>query len=263
MSLTPAQRAKMAQRLTLNHDRSDLGQQLPGTAAALALPADSAFAQGRRAAALAEALLTERLVVAVPVETHPDHSGEHKPQGLGEEDEVPLPVVAGEFGPSVLAFTSAEQLAQWDPAARPMTMSAQKVAVAATQVGAPPSITVDAASEHPVVLPVGAVHALVGGGRWLAPWEDQSLALTLLQSAEKVCAEVVVVQIVPGPEASGAPGVWSGELEVRVLFQVAEGSEMVTQRERLANALGAVGASPRLVAAAPSVVLVPRPVFTA
>lgn len=253
----------MAQRLTLTHDRSDLGQLLPKSAAALALPADSMFAQGRRSEALAEALLTERLVVPVPVEAHPDESGEHKPQGLGDEDEVPLPVVSGEFGPSVLAFTSAEELARWDPAARPMTMSAQKVAVAATQVGAPPSITVDAASQHPVVLPVGAVHALVGGGRWLAPWEDQALALTLLQDAEKACGEVVVVQIVPGPEASGASGVWSGELEVKVLFQMLAGTDMATQRESLANALGVVGANPRLTAGAPSVVLVPRPVFTA
>lgn len=263
MSLTAAQRAKMAQRLTLTHDRSDLGQLLPRSAAALALPADSTLAQGRRAAALAEALQTERLVVPVPVETHPDESGEHRPQGLGEEDEVPLPVVAGEFGPSVLAFTSAQELAKWDSSARPMTMSAQKVAVAATQAGAPPSITVDAGSDQPVVLPVGAVHALVGGGGWLAPWEDQTLALTLLQAAEKACAEVVVVQIVPGPEVSGPTGTWSGELEVRVLFHMETGADMATQRERLANALGIVGAAPRLVAAAPSVVLVPRPVFTA
>ncbi len=259
MSLTEAQRAKMAQRLTLRHDRSDRGQLLPMTESALKLPARTTFEKAERAAAVALALVEERLVVPVPVEAHPHETGEHKPQGLGEDDEIPLPIVPGRYGVGVLAFSSARELAKWDPSARPMTMSAQRVAVAATQAGAPPFITIDVASDAPVVLPVGAVHALVGADQWLPPWKDASLAAVLRERVARECDAVVGLQVVPGDSTAEA-GIWSGELEAHVLLAVERAA--TSQRERLANALAVLGNEPRLRTAAPMVSLVPKPVGT-
>ena len=261
MSLTETQRTKMAQRLTLRHDRTDRGQLLPRTSAALELPAGTAFEQAERAAALARALVEERLVVPVPVEAHPDEGGEHQPQGLGEDDEITLPVVTGPYGAAVLAFSSAQELGKWEPGARPMTMSAQRVAVAATQAGAPPSIIVDAASNAPVALPVGAIHALVGADGWLPPWQDASLVDTLRTKAREQCDDVVGVQVVPSSGVAVGADTWSGELEVRVLFAV--GGPTAGQREKMANALATVGNEPRLRTAAPMISLVPQPVAQA
>ncbi len=264
MNLTDAQRAKLAQRLTLRHDRSDRGSLLPLTAAALAAPAETLIERADRAVELQSALVTERLIVPVPVEVHPDDSGEHRNQGLGEDDDIPLPVVEGEYGPVVLAFSSAEQLAAWDPTARPMTMSSQKVAVAATQAGAPPAIQVDAGSKSTVILPVAAVHALVGGDRWLAPWNDVSLAEELLQAATTQSPGIVAVQVHPADsDGEEASGIWGGLLDVAVLFEVEPTTDMAVQKLQLANALGLIARHPRLSAAAPAVRLTPRPVSLA
>lgn len=254
--ITQAQRTKLAQRLSLAPDRTDHGHVLARTQAALALASLSANEQADRAAALACALGEERLVVPVPVEVHPDKSGHHRPQGLGEDDEIPLPLVRGPFASAVLAFTSTEELAAWDRSARPMTMSAQRVAVAATQAGAPPSIVVNPASEAPVVLPVGAVHALIGGDTWLPPWKDPSLAADLLALARHQCADVVAVRVTP----TATDERWNGDITVAVLFRMNTGVDLGTQRTRLAHALAALGASARLAAAAPSVSLTPTPV---
>ncbi|WP_099332103.1 SseB family protein [Actinomyces minihominis] len=264
MNLTDAQRAKLAQRLTLRHDRSDRGSLLPLTAAALANPTQTLGERADRAVELQSALVTERLIVPVPVEVHPDDSGEHRSQGLGEDDDIPLPVVEGKYGPMVLAFSSAEQLAAWDPTARPMTMSSQRVAVAATQAGAPPAIQIDAGSTSTVILPVAAVHALVGGDRWPAPWYDVSLAEELLQAARTQCSGIVAVRVHPaGSEGDESGVIWNGMLDVVVLFEIDPTSDMAVQKLKLANALGLIAKHPRLSSAAPAVRLTPRPVALA
>lgn len=260
--LTQAQRLKMAQRLNLHHDRSDRGQLLPLTAIALAEPSGSVRQKAGRAVALAAALVSERLVVPVPVEVHPDDAGEHRHQGLGVEDQIPLPVAAGAFGNTVLAFSSAEQLAAWDPVARPMTMSAQRVALFATQTAAPPSIVVDVASSSPVTLPVAAVHALVGGDTWLPPWADPALAADLVAAAQTQCSDIVDVRVAP-TVTPGQDEAWVGALQVTILFRADVGADFATQRQSLANALSEVSHHPRLVAAAPAVELVPKPVAAA
>ncbi len=253
--LTDAQRAKLSARLSLSPDRSDRGQLLPATATALSLPAASISDQAERALVLARALLSERLIVPVPVEVHPDHSGEHRPQGLGEEDAIPLPVIQIDSRPAVLAFSSAEELAKWDPSARPMTMSSQRVAMAASQAGTPPAIIVDAASDAPIILPVGAVHSLIGSDVWLPAWADTELRSELTKTARSACEDIVGIAVVP---ADG-----TGGLEVTVLVRVDSATDSDQKRRELVGALARLQAHPRLQAAAPSVKLVPKPVAVA
>ena len=253
------QRLKMEKRLSLHHDRSDRGQLLPLTSIALAEPFGTVRQKAGRAVALAGALVSERLVVPVPVEAHPDDTGEHRNQGLGVDDEIPLPVASGPYGPTVLAFSSAEQLAAWDPVARPMTMSAQRVALVATQTGAPPSILVDAASAAPVTLPVAAVHALVGADSWLPPWAEPGLASDLLAVAQTQCSDIVDVRVEPLETHDMADG-WAGALQVVILYRVDAGADFARQKQALANALAALSHHPRLIATAPAIEMVPKPV---
>ena len=253
------QRLKMEKRLSLHHDRSDRGQLLPLTSIALAEPFGTVRQKAGRAVALAGALVSERLVVPVPVEAHPDDTGEHRNQGLGVDDEIPLPVASGPYGPAVLAFSSAEQLAAWDPVARPMTMSAQRVALVATQTGAPPSILVDVASAAPVTLPVAAVHALVGADSWLPPWAEPGLASDLLAVAQARCSDIVDIRVEPA-ETPGQSDQWSGALQVIILYRVGGGADFAGQKHALANALAALSHHPRLIATAPAIEMVPKPV---
>ncbi len=264
MTLTPAQRAKMQQRLNLRFDRSDTGALLPQTGAALALPAADALQQGARAEAVAQALVTERLVVPVPVESHPDETGEHRPQGLGEEDQIPLPVVQTPDGEVVLAFSSVEQLHAWDPKARPMVMTAQRVAMTASQVAAPPGILIDPSSAHPVFLPVGAVHALIGGDRWIAPWNDAALAAELKEIAQSQCEIIVSLRLQPALTQSDPDGqLWWGGVEVELYLDTANTFFGERQQALLAAAMRKIGSHPRLEVAAPILQFTPRPVTLA
>ena len=237
--LTAAQRAKIAARLSLRPNREERGESLPATQAALALPSATLKEQANRAAALAAALLTERLVVPVG-------------------GQAPLPQVQGSFGGAVLAFTSAAELSAWSHDARPAAMAAQQVAALAGQVGGAASIVVDAGSENPVVLPIGAVHALAGGDLWQGPWEDPGLRSTLTETARAKCAEVVGVSVLP---AASSEGPWEGALEVRLFFEPAPATG--TQRAELANAIAAVRTHPRLAQCAPAITLTPIPIAAA
>ncbi len=233
-------------------DRSDLGELLPDTAKALALPTDGAPRAAHRSWSLQKALNRERLVVPIPVEQHPDLGHGHQEQGLGEEDFIPLKTTATIFGPTVVAFTSADELLRWDAEARPMTMSAQRVAVIAgmtTQVGA---LLVNPASEAPVFLPTPAVHALAAKDDWLPAWEDGELSSDLLQAARSNCAGVLEVRIVPGESAQQED--WMGGVEVQVLVD----GNSAENRSQLANALSAIAAEPRLKMAGQSVEIAPK-----
>ncbi len=258
--LTEAQKVKLGQRLALRPDRGERGSLLPQTAKALAMPVGDTLAQAERAAALALALVTERLIVPVPVETHADPNTSHAP--FTGEAGFPLPTVPLAVGSAVLAFTSAAELGAWQESARPTPLPAQQVAVAATQFGAPPAILVDAASSTPVVLPVGAVHALVGGDSWLPPWRDEALTEEILRLASRRGGRIVSVKVVPHAEGESY---WQGALEVQLRCQLpSRGQRGAEEAARtLAGTVAAIGELPRLRRAAPKVVLTPIPVSLA
>lgn len=252
LNLTASQRANLAARLTLKPDRSDRGGILPATGEALSLPQKNAAQSAARVAALAKALRRERLVVPVPVETDP-HSEIHEHQGLGEDDHVPLATADTKAGPVVVAFSSAEELYKWDPQARPMTMSSQKVALTAGLATSAGQIWVDPASDGHAVLPRQVVHALAGGDEWLAPWEDASLRTQLTKTAKDSCPLVVSVSVKP----ASFPSKWEGAVDVTVYVD-GSGRKDEEVRACLTRAVRDMAALPRLVSAATEVNFIPR-----
>ena len=167
MELTENQRAKLAQRLTLpNPDRSDLGQELPLTKAALDLKCAGPRDCVTRVVAVAEALSTERLIVKVPVEA-PPQSPDHAPIDVRFGARIPLETVEGPYGASVTAFSSVDELKQWDPQARPLTMEASRVAVIAATTPGSGALVINPGSKRRVDLPRSTVLSLAAGDSWL------------------------------------------------------------------------------------------------
>lgn len=253
--LTEAQRAKVAARLRLRPDRSDTGQLLPKTASALNMAGGTAWEQGKRVAALAAALAEERLVVPVPVEPHPDEAG-HTHQGLGDDDQIPLATVETDRGASVVAFTSAQSLARWDSAARPMTMSAQRVALTAGLTTETGMVLVDAGSKPAVFLPPPTVAALAGGDVWLPPWEDEELKATLLAVAQRACGNVVGVTVQPSNPTVSSP--WEGNVDVIMLADPGQAVADSSMKHCLLKAAHALAGVERLGVSAPRVNVIPK-----
>lgn len=259
LELTESQRANLAARLTLKPNRTDLGELLPLTAAALTMPTRTVQEAADRTAALARAITTERLVVPIPVESHPD-SADHKHQPLGEDDHVPLATTSQGGEQVVVGFTSAKDLSDWDRTARPMVMETARVALTAgltTKVG---SILINPASADPVHLAPPIVHALAGGDEWLPPWEDKALIEELVERAQLACPAVVSVGIEPSGDDQE---MWLGEVNVIVYVDAARGTATEEFRICITRALQSVADEPRLAAIAPKVNLVPKPVQTA
>lgn len=186
-------------RLQRPTDRTETGQLLPKTAAAIALPGGSA-----RLEALVTALLEERLVVPVPVEGHPEKGGSHQTHDL-QAALLPDPVAASSVaGPALVAFTSARSLLDWDPSGRPMPVTAQKLALTAVASGRYP-IWVDAQTTN-LLIPTPAVLALAKGHAWQPPWRDEELLTDLQRRADEVATTGpigVEIQIFPLSNATG------------------------------------------------------------
>lgn len=128
---------RLQSRLSFSRDRSETGQTPPRTAQAL----QAEFPH----AALAEALVTERLLLAAgePIET---------------------------TDRAVIAFTGAKAMRQWKADARPVPMSGPDAAMMAIAIGKP-RILVD----QKLLLPRPAVEAIAAADRWIPPWEDIAL----------------------------------------------------------------------------------------
>lgn len=260
-TVSDSAREKLAARLRLRPDRSDLGQVLPLTAAALALPSNTVVEAAARARALTGALGEERLVIAVEVEATPRGCDSRSLSPEDAKTRAEAPRLAGQ----PMAFTSVEELGEWDPKARPATLPASQVAAAALSEEGPGVLMVNPASTRPVLLPRACLLALAGGGRWLPAWEDEELHRELREAAH-VSPAVVGIGVRPGcgskNRVEGAP--WDGTVAVDVFLdsglglRAASGNEPRAQGE-LARALHVIGSSPRLREAAQRVELVPRP----
>ena len=126
------QRARLAARLAMPaRDRSDAGQALGATSAALAL-GEGADNGAARLEALAAALADERVVVPVAVEPGPGTDGHHAEgrnsalTGPVAFERAPTPA-----GPAIAVYSSAAALSAHRPGARPMGMDFRTVALAA------------------------------------------------------------------------------------------------------------------------------------
>lgn len=227
--------ARLSRRLQTKPDRSDRGQTLPRTAAAL-----DEKEKAKRQAAVVEALGAERLIVPVPVEAHPNESGRHGSQELGEDDEIPLRSADTPAGPAIAVFSSAEALAAWDPEARPMVMHSQKAALTALAVGIP-RLVLDVAGPA-VLIPRPATEALATGDTWLPAWEDQALRETLERKAREgsAWADYIGVRLLPT----------EGGITVQVRVAARSDEKL---RGRVAKLLADLGREPRLAGSAETI----------
>ena len=252
---TQAMKDRLAMRLLMRPDRRDLGEPLPMTQVAWDLPLDTPEQAAHRVSELVKALATERLIVPITVEADPDDP-DHRPL---DPNKSPLKVESSPYGDSVVAFTSAGELADWDPAGRPMTMKSFRVAVGAAAATDSGTITLNPASPRSVLIPRPAVLALSVGDPWLPAWENAELTSQLRAQAVDACPAVVGLRLRP---ASGAEGGWDGGVAVDVYVdsQRLPVGDPSDGKACLAAALGAVGRNPMLKEAAQRVELVPRPV---
>lgn len=256
---TQAMKDRLAMRLLMRPDRSDSGELLPRTEAALALPRANAEEGAKRVEQLVEALAEERLIVPITVEAPPE-SDDHKPL---DPNAGPLKAVAGASGSTLVAFSSAEELRKWDPEGRPMTMKSYRVAVGALAQTETGTITLNPASTTRTVIPRSAVLALSSGDSWLPAWEDGELRTELAALAKQELPAIVNVAIRP-TKAYGGSG-WDGGVTVELLMdtelavRAADGNEPVV-RARLGKAIEAVTTYARLRESAQQIEIVPRPV---
>ena len=235
--------ARLAKRLASNPDRSDHGQLLPRLGAAL-----EGSSGAKQVSAVVEAIRVERVIVPVPVEKHPDEAGEHRPQDLGPDAAVPLEVDGQGSDRAIVIFSSADQLREWDPQARPLAMDSQRVALTAASVGVP-RLRLDPAGVN-LLVPRPAVESLAAGDSWLPGWEDSALAQSLLEDARAhgSWASFVDVRVLPGPD---------GSLSVEV-SAAPKSADPDAVRTSFAALLGVLGKNSKLAAATETVHFVPR-----
>lgn len=240
--LSDDQRAKWAQRLARKADRTDSGQALPLTVAALNVQEPV-----ERLEALGKALAQEKVIVPINVEQHPDVDGEHHYIDPSSDDAPQMNCVETRFGMAVSVFSSVEALHAVSPQARPMRVDFRKVALAAL-VEASGRVVVNSATNN-VVLPRPLVAALAQGDAWLPAWRDGEL----LDELRSICAShphVPVQDLRILPEDDG--------LTVRVDVCFAPGNLGAGARGQVMTLIEALRGAPRLQAAAQRVVFVPR-----
>lgn len=246
-SLTQEQKNRLAQRLSMmSHDRADVGQGLPRTTRALALGQGS-DAGAARLEALVDALVFERVIVPIDVEPDPRVTGVH----AGENGHNPIDFVRAQTpaGQALAIYSSADALSAHRPGDRPMALDFRTIGLTAlVETGG--RIVVNPGTDA-VLLPRPAVAALAQGDEWLPAWRDEALRELLLAEASAACPAIVDLRIV-----------YAGEGLTRVVVTVdrarfAQGEDASSMKDKLAAALNAVGAHPRLIASADRVEIAP------
>ncbi|WP_181310795.1 SseB family protein [Nocardioides campestrisoli] len=154
----------------------DTGEADPALAAALAAHDGSAATFAPVVAALAGARLLVP-VVAVLGEVEVDEAG----LAHDKSSDMAAVLLTGADGrTALLAFTSTENLARWNPEARPVPVTAETAALSAVQEGAA-ALVVDVAGPHPLALEGQELEAFAAGWQlvqvddrwgWLRPADD-------------------------------------------------------------------------------------------
>lgn len=258
-AFSQAMKDRLAMRLLMRPDRRDTGEVQPRTAEAREMSAKTPDEAAVRVEALVSALSEERLIVPVVVEADPEDP-DHKPL---DPSTSPLETIDGPDGLRVVAFTSADELKQWDPRGRPMAIKAYRVAVGALAGSGSGAILVDPASEYPVLIPRPAVHALASGDSWLPAWRDNELRQELTDLVRKVLPGAVSARV--RPSASGGEMPWDGGVAVEIALDAAKLNIAASgadsgERILLGAAMRELGEYPRLRESAPRVELIPVPV---
>lgn len=132
--------------------------------------------------ALMAAVAVSRLLVPVVAEPAQTGTGEH---GLTEDKQVDMAVVtlvAPDGSRALPVFTSLADLAAWDPAARPVPVTAARAAQAAVAEGCE-AVVVDVGSEHVRTLRPSMVWALAQQRAWQPAHEDPFVAASVASAA--------------------------------------------------------------------------------
>lgn len=261
------QREKIAARLGLkNRDRSDRGQALPLTRAALELFASETLDANERDTgepglrikvpderrvevgleALVEALFSERVIVPVEFAQSSQEGGAQSSQeGKEKHSAIEFVRVSTPAGDALAVYSSVEALAHDRPWARPMAYDAFKVCLAAlVETGG--RIVMDPGSAQ-IVIPRPAVAALAQHDEWLPAWKDTELVSHLRDLAGVGRNGILDLRIS-----------YEGEGLFRVDVLVDAAIEQGMLRSSLTSALRRIGSSQRLIAAVDRVELAPR-----
>ena len=210
-----------------------------GTAPPAFLDAHAAFSTGAAGPeAVVDALRDVRLLV--PLLADLGEAGGQDGHVVDKKAELALVTVAGPDGRRVLpAFSSADAMARWNPAARPVPSPARQVALGAASDGTE-LVIVDPASPTQFGLRRSALEALARGLPWSPPWLDAAVIRALRMPAEREAA-LAGVEVGTDDPASTLEGA-----EVRVVLAVRAGLEP-TELDAVLRRLQAAWAADALV----------------
>ena len=145
-----------------------------------------------------DALRDARLLIPLVAVLGADGRTEH---GHDKSQELSIVTVAGPDGRTVLpVFSSVSAMTRWNPAARPVPASAQRVAVAAASESTD-LVVLDATSTTEFVIRRPALEAMARSREWTPSFLDPEVLDEFLASAGSEPA-VIAVQLAPGdPDA--------------------------------------------------------------
>jgi len=158
-----------------------------------------------------DALRDSRLLV--PLVAHLGESGSND-HGLlvDKSQELAIVTVTGPDGRTVLpAFTSVTAMSAWNPSARPVPVTAPRVALAAAAEGTD-LVVLDPTSSTEFVIRRPALWAIAQGATWQPSYRDTEVLSAFMDAAEPE-PSVVAVQLAPGDPGSRLAG---PELVVRL-----------------------------------------------
>ena len=162
-------------------------------------------AEGDALADVVDAVRDARLLVPLVAE-----AGEvgYTPKGklVDKTQELSIPTVAGPDGAPILpVFSSADSMRVWNPRARPVPASAQRVAAAALE-GDAQRVVIDAGSEATeIVLGTPALRAIAAGLRWQPSHRVGEVTDAVREAASRL-ATIAALALVPGDPQSRMQG---------------------------------------------------------
>ena len=204
--------------------RDDAGAADPAVAAALDAYADGTGCEHEALKALAGSRLL------VPVVAMPDGSGGTHSESGEKRSEMATPALVGRDGRRALvAFTSADAVRRWQPAARPVPAPADAVFRSAVAEGC--AVVVDVAGPVPLAVDGFRLAALAGSGPLPRMHEDPDV-WQLVAAAAGAVAPGIRIRLgepVPGAEFTlelapppGVPGLVPEDVVTRVAQAVRE-----------------------------------------
>lgn len=191
--------------------------------------------EGDALARVVASLSDERLLVPLVAE-----AGETgvTPEGkvVDKSQELSIPTVAGPDGAAILpVFSNADAMRDWNPKARPVPASVQRVVVAALEDEAQ-RVVIDGGQETEFVLTAPMLRSLATGAAWIPAYQRQEVVQAIATAAASLTA-VAALAIVPGDPHSRLQG---PELQIVLVTQDAEAARRGL--ETFVDALGSAEA---------------------